>query len=118
MVVGGIHVKMLYNIFFYLVEKFRVLTQDDHMSKRRTTEERCCQGVRGWRIPESLQSAEVLSGQIPCTKTCLRTEPGLLALLLLSTMYTMEFCVRLKQLVSWFQSEVAFTILKKDRNIF
>jgi len=46
-----------------------VLTQDDDMRKRRTTEERCCQGERGWRIPQALQSAEVLSGQITCTKT-------------------------------------------------
>ena len=59
---GGIHVKMLNN------EKFSVLTEDDH---RRTTEESCCQGVLGWRIPLSLQSAEVLSGEIPCRKTCL-----------------------------------------------
>ena len=48
------------------------------------------QCVRGWRIRESLQSAEVLSGEIPCTKTCLRTEPGLPALLPLSAMYTMK----------------------------
>ena len=79
---------------------------------------RCCQGERGWRIPESLQSAEVLSGQIPCTKTCLRTEPGLPALLLLSAMYTMKFWFRLKQPVSWLQSDVAFTIPKKDGYIF
>ena len=88
---GGIHVKVLNNIyiFFHLIEKFRVVSQDDHMRKRRTTVERC-QGVRGWRIPQSLQSAEVLSGEIPCTKTCLRTEPGLPALLPLSAMYTMK----------------------------
>ena len=34
MVVGGIHVIVLDNIFFYLIEKFRVLTQDDHMRER------------------------------------------------------------------------------------
>ena len=56
---------------------FRVQTQDDHTRKRRTTEDRCCQGVRGWRIPLSLQSAEVLSSEITCTKSCLRIEPGL-----------------------------------------
>ena len=33
----GIHGKVLNKIFFHLVEKFRVLTQDDHMRKRRTT---------------------------------------------------------------------------------
>ena len=76
----------IYIFFFHFIEKFRVLTQDDQMRKKRTTEERCCQGVRGWRIPQSLQAAEVLSGKIPCTKTCLRTEPGLPALLLLSAM--------------------------------
>ena len=32
--------------------------------------------------------------------------------------YTMKFWVRLKQPVSWFQSEVAFTILKRDKYIF
>ena len=104
--------------FFNFIEKFRVLTQDDHMRKKRTTEERCCQGVRGCRIPQSLQSAEVLSGQIPCTKTCLRTELGLPALLPLSAMYTMKFWLRLKQPVSWLQSEVAFTIRKEDRCLF
>ena len=36
--------------YFHLVEKVRVLSQDDHLRKRRTTEERCCQGLRGWRI--------------------------------------------------------------------
>ena len=95
-----------------------MLTQDDHMRKKRTTEERCCQGVRGFRITQSLQAAEVLSGKIPCTKTCLRTELGLPALLPLSAMYNMKFWLRLKQPVSWFQSEVAFTILKDDRYIF
>ena len=105
-------------VFFSLIEKFRVLTQDDHMRKRRTTEERCCQGARGWRIPQTLQSAEVLSGEIPGTKPCVRTEPGLPALIPLSAMYTMKFWFRLKQPVSWFQNEVAFTILKKDRYIF
>ena len=54
---------------------------------------RCCQGVRGWRIPQSLQWAQVLSGQIPCTKTFLRTEPGLPALLPLSSRNTMKFSV-------------------------
>ena len=44
--------------------------------------------------------------------------PSLPLLLPLSAMYTMKFCLRLKQPVSWFQSEVAFTILKKDRYIF
>ena len=112
------HVKVLNNICFHLIEKFRVLTQDDDKRKRRTTEERCCQGMRGLRIPQSLQSAEVLSVEIPCTKTCPRTEPGQPALLPLSAMFTMKFCSRLKQPVSWFQSEVAFTILKKDRYIF
>ena len=68
-----------------------MVAQDDHMRKRRTTEVRCRQGVRGWRIPKSLQWAKVLSGQIPCTKTCLRTEPGPPALLLLTAMYTMKF---------------------------
>ena len=110
--------KVLNKNFFHLIEKFRVLTQDDHMRKRRTTEERCCQCVRGWRIPQSLQSVEVLSGQIPSTKTCRRTELGLPALLPLSTMYTMKFWLRLKQSVSWFQSEEAFTIPKKDTYIF
>ena len=52
-----------------------MLAQDDHVRKRRTTEERCCQGVRGWRIPLSLRSAEVLSGQITCTKTLDLTGP-------------------------------------------
>ena len=80
--------------------------------------ERCCQDVRGWRIPQSLQSVEVLSGECPSTKTCLWSELGLPALLLLSAMYIMKFCVRLKQLVSWFQSEVAITIPKKDTYIF
>ena len=47
--------------------------------------------MRGWRIPQSLQSVEVLSGEIPSTKTCLRTELGLPALLPLSTIYTMKF---------------------------
>ena len=65
-----------------------------------------------------LQSAEVLSGQIPSTKTCLRTELGLPALLRLFAMYTMKFWLRLKQPVSWLQSELAFTILKKDRYIY
>ena len=65
MVVGKIHVKVLNIVFFYLMEKIRVLAQDDHMRKRRTTEVRCCQGVRGWRIPKSLQWAKVLSGQMP-----------------------------------------------------
>ena len=102
MVVGGIHVKVLNNIFFHLIGKFRVLTQVDHMRRRRTTEERCSQGVRGWRIPKWLQSAEKLSGKIPITKICLRTEPGLPALLPLSAMCTMKFCLRLKQPVSWF----------------
>ena len=115
---GGKLVKVLNNLFFYLIEKFRVLTQDDRMRKRRTTEERCCQGARGWRIQRSLQSAEVLTGQTPCAKTCLRTEPGLPALLPLPAMYTMKFWVRLKQPVSWFQSEAAFTTLKKDRYLF
>ena len=87
-----------------------MLTQDDHMRKRRTTEERFRHGVRDWRIPKSLQWAKVLSGHIPSTKTCLRTEPGLPALLPLSAMYTMKFCLRPNQPVSWFQSEVAFTI--------
>ena len=41
-----------------------------------------------------------------------RTKAGLPALLLLSAMCTMKFWLRLKQPVSWFQSEVAFTILK------
>ena len=118
MVVRGIHVKMLNNIFFHLIEKFRLLTQDDDIRKRRTTEERCCQDVRGWRIPQSLQSAEVLSVEIPCTKTCLRTEPGLPALLLLSLMYTMQFWLRLNQPVSWSLNEVAFTIPEKDRYNF
>ena len=54
MVVGGIHVIVLDNVFSHLIEKLRVLTQDDHLRKRRTMEERCCQGVRGWRIPQSL----------------------------------------------------------------
>ena len=80
--------------------------------------ERCCQDVRGWRIPQSLQSVEVLSGEIPSTKTCLRTELGLPTLLPLSAMHTMKFWLRLKQPVSWFQSEVAFTIPKKDTCIF
>ena len=31
--------KVLNNNFFLRIEKFRVLTQDDHMRKRRTTEE-------------------------------------------------------------------------------
>ena len=78
-------------IFFYLIEKFRVQTQDDDMRKRRTTEERCCQGVRGWRIPQWLQSAQVLSGEIASTKSCLRTELGLPAHLPLSAMNTMKF---------------------------
>ena len=95
MVLGGIHVKVLNNIFFHLIGKFRVLTQDDHMRRRRTTEERCCQDVRGWRIPQSLQSAEKLSGEIPSTKICLRTDLGLPALLPLSAMCTMKFCLRL-----------------------
>ena len=47
--------------------------------------ERCCQGVRGWRIQRLLQSAEVLSGKITCTKTCL--ELGLPALLPLSAIH-------------------------------
>ena len=64
--------KVLNNIFFHLMERFRVLTQDDHMRKRRTTEERRYEGVRGWKIPLSLQSAEVLSGKIAC-KHVLRT---------------------------------------------
>ena len=91
-------------IFFHLIEKFRDLTQDDHMRKRRTTEARRCQSVRGWRIPQSLQSAEVFSGEIPCTKACLQSEPVLAALLLLSAMYTMKFWLRLKQPVRCFQS--------------
>ena len=66
--------KALHNIFFYVIEKFRVLTQDDLMRKRMTTEERCCQGVRGWRIRLSLQSAEVLSGKVPCRKTYLENQ--------------------------------------------
>ena len=49
-----------------------MLTQDDHMRKKMTIEERYCQGVQGWRIPQSH----------------LRTEPGLPSLLLLSAMYT------------------------------
>ena len=110
--------KVLNKFFFHLIEKFRVLTQDDHMRKRRTTEERSCQGVRGWRIPQSLQSAEVLSGHIPSTKTCRRTELGLPALLPLSAMNTIKFRLGLKQPVSWLQSELAFTILKKDRYIY
>ena len=118
MVVEGIHVKVLNNVFFYLIEKFRVLTQDDHKRERRTTEASRCQGVRGWRIPQTLQSAEVLSPEIPCTKTCVRTEPGLPALPPLSAMYSMKFWLRLKQPVSFFQNEVAFTILKKERYIF
>ena len=69
--------KVLNNIFFHLIGKFRVLTQDDDMRKRKTTEERCSQGVRGWKIPQSLRSAEVLSVEIPRTKTCLRTELSL-----------------------------------------
>ena len=80
--------------------------------------ERCCQGVRGRRIPQTLQSAEVLSPEILCTKTCVRTEPGLPALLPLSAMYSVKFWLRLKQPVSFFQNEVAFTILKKERYIF
>ena len=49
-----------------------MLPQDDHMRKRMTTEERCCQGVRGWRISlPLLQSTEVLSGKILRGKTCL-----------------------------------------------
>ena len=67
---GGIHMIVLNSIFFFhLIEKFRALTRDDHLRKRRTTEERCCQGVRGQRIPQSLQSVEVLSGHIPFSKT-------------------------------------------------
>ena len=62
MVVRGIHAKVLNSTFFHLIEKFRVLTQDDHMRKRRTTEARHCQGVRSWRIPQTIQSAEMLSG--------------------------------------------------------
>ena len=72
----------------------------------------------GRRIPQSLPSAEVLSGEITCSKTCLRTEPGLPALLPLSSRNTMKFWLRLKQLVSWFQNEVAFSIPKKDTYIF
>ena len=64
------------------------------------------------------ESAEVLSGKIPCAKTCLRTELGLPALLPLSAMNTTKFWLRRKQPVSWFQSEVVFTILKKVRYIF
>ena len=48
------------------------------------------------KIPQSLQSAEVLSGQIPCTKACPRTELGLPALLPLSAMYTMKFWFNFK----------------------
>ena len=58
--------------------------------------ERCHQCVRGWRIRESLQSAEVLSGEITCTKTCLRTEPGLPALLPLSCDVHNEILVQAK----------------------
>ena len=36
----GIHLKVLNKKFFPLIEKFRVLTQDGHVRKRRTTEER------------------------------------------------------------------------------
>ena len=36
----GIHVKVLNKNLFPLIEKFRVLTQDDDMRKRKTTEER------------------------------------------------------------------------------
>ena len=39
----GRHVKVLNKNFFHLIEEFRVLTQDDHMRKRRTTEERVWQ---------------------------------------------------------------------------
>ena len=56
--------------------------------------------------------------KIPCTKTCVRTESGLPALLPLSAMYTMKFWLRLKQLQSWSQNEVALAILKKDRYMF
>ena len=76
------------------------------------------QCVRGWRIRESLQSAEVLSGEITCTKTCLRTELGLPALLPLPAMFTMKFWFRLKQPVSCFQSEVTFTNLRKIGTYF
>ena len=40
--------------------------------------------------------------------------PSLPALLPLSAMYKMKIWLRLKQPVSWFQNEVAFTISKKD----
>ena len=47
----GIHVKVLNKNFFHLIEEFRVLTPDDHMRKRRTTEERVWQIVWSGRIP-------------------------------------------------------------------
>ena len=109
--------KVLKKLFLYLIQQLRMVTQADHMRKRTTRVERCCQDVRGWRIPESQQSAEVLSGEILSTKTCLRTEPGLPALLPLSAMYTMKFWLRPKQPVSWFQSEVSEVIPKKYRYI-
>ena len=45
------------------------------MRKRRTTEERGCQGVGRWRIPLSLQWAEVLAGKIACRKHVLGAGP-------------------------------------------
>ena len=101
----------IYIFFFIKLKISECLPKMITCVKGETTEVRCCQGVRRWRIQRSLQSAEVLSGEIPCTKTCLRTELGLPALLPLSAMYTMKFWLRLNQRVNWFQSEVALTIL-------
>ena len=78
----------------------------------------CVKGGPRRRIQRSLQSAEVLSGEMPSTKICLRTELGLSALLPLSAMYTMKFWLRLRQPVSWFQNEVAFTILLRKRGTY
>ena len=99
-----------YQYYFPLIEEFRALTQEDHMSKRRTTEARC-QGVRDERIPLSLQSAEVLSGKISGRKTCLGDQDY-------PPSYRYPRCTRLKQPVSWSLNEVAFAIPKKDRYIF
>ena len=72
-----------------------------------------CAGLENSKV--ATVGGSVIWTDIPCTETCLRTEPGLPALLPLSATYKMKFWLRLKRPVSWFQSEVAFAIPKKDR---
>ena len=59
--------KVLKKFVFHSIEQLRVLTQDDHMRKRRTTEDRCCQAARAGEFKgRYTESAEVLCGQITC----------------------------------------------------